>query len=87
MSNYPPGCTGTPFDDVPEPSEMSMKIQGILEDADLDPSTIDMIVGHIDSVETDLANAIDNLVGPDQLRDLIKRSSSLDELEEIVSHW
>lgn len=87
MSNYPPGCTGTPFDDAPEPSEMSMKIQGILEDAELDTATIDMIVGHIDSVENDLANAIDNLIGPDELRAMIEQCSSLDELKELTSQW
>lgn len=48
--SYPPGCSGTPYDDIPDPHPLSEEICGLLEAGDVDQETIDRICKGIDDL-------------------------------------
>lgn len=49
--SYPAGCSGTPYDDCPEPSELSEKVLEVLEEAGVDTKTNDQIMKLIEDWE------------------------------------
>lgn len=51
--SYPPGCSGTPYDEEEDVSELQDKVLGILEDAGIPTAFCDQIIKILDEAERD----------------------------------
>jgi hypothetical protein len=70
--SYPAGCSGTPYDDAVDPSELQENVMGVLEDAGSPTEINDLVDLIIEIYESKISPADPNEIIRDLIGELLK---------------